>query len=32
MYNILVCQVGSESLGNHLKTKSGVNTEHINIA
>ena len=32
-YNILVCQVTSEPLGvTDLKTESGVNTQHINIA
>ena len=33
MYNILVCQVGSEPLGGtKLKTESRVNTQCINIA
>ena len=32
-YNILVCQVGSESIGGtNLKTESRVNVQHINIA
>ena len=33
VYNILVCQVGSEPLGGtNLKTESGVNAQYINIA
>ena len=32
-YNILVCQVGSETLGRtDLKTECGVNAKYINIA
>ena len=32
-YTILVCQVGSEPIGGtNLKTESGVNVQHINIA
>ena len=32
MYNILLCQVGSEPLGGtDLKTESGINIQYINI-
>ena len=32
-YNILACQVSSKPLGvTDLKTESGINTQHINIA